>query len=249
MPRSPLGQLITFATSVDEDQKFSAYIWVDVKHGDTVQKIAARRGHPEQARTIADLNDIRSVRSVLGRTRIRVPGTLRQSAGFHVLAGDDAPSIVAGYAKFEVVDRDSRTGLTHFTGYDPVTMSVPIRFEAFKDGAGADIERDIAILERMAGRGNFEGSSIGPPAVIRVTTTDNTGQVVPLIPKNYQWSPQNPSGPSWRVAGIDWEAGPSRNRAGNRIRQLATVTCQQHVSATLAVRSVTARSKAKRTKR
>lgn len=248
MPRSVIGQGITFAIEVDADQKFQSRIWVEVKKGDTVQKIVSRRGHPEQAREVADLNDIASVRSVLKRKRLRVPGNLRQASVFHVYAGDDPPRIVDGYAKLETVDRPSRVGLTQFSGYNPIMFEVPIRFEAYLLGEGVQIERDIELLERMAGRGHFSGAGVGPPPIIRVSVTDNKGNNVPLIPNNYQWSKQNPSAPLWRVAGIEWEDGALRNSVGNRIRQLATVTLQQHTRITLATRSVTQRTKARKKK-
>jgi hypothetical protein len=103
-------------------------------------------------------------------------------------------------------------------------MEVPIQFENVRGSReGLDIERDIALLERMAGRGNFEGAAIGPPPVVRVSTTNSKGEIVPLIPRGYQWSLQNPSAPLWRIAGIDWDTsvpdGVLRNDAGNRIRQ------------------------------
>lgn len=249
MPQSPLGQLVTFAIETDDDQRFEAYIWIAVRKGDTVQKIATRRGHPERARAIADMNGIRSVRSVLSRKRIRVPGQLRAAGIFHVLAGDSAPQIVDGYANYETVDRPGRVGLTVFSGYNPITMEVPIVFEGVRDGRGVDIERDIRLLERMAGRGNFPGTAVGPPPVVRVSTTNGQGQVVPLIASNYQWSLQNPSAPLWRVAAIDWDPDPLRNRAGNRIRQRASVTLQQHVRVSVASRSVAARSRSKPARR
>ena len=248
MPRSELGQLITFAVEIDGDARYQKYIWVDVKKGDTVQKIASRRGHPEQAREIADLNGIRSVRSVLKRKRLRVPGTLRQADAFHVLAGNEAPRVLEGYAKFDVIDRYGRVGISHFTGYDPVVLEVPIQFESFVAGAGLSNEAAIRLLERMAGRGDFAGAAHGPPPVIRVSVTDNSGNIVPLIPHNYQWSKQNPSAPTWRVANIDWEGGSLRHIAGNRLRQGAVVTLIQRTRAQLVVRSATQRAKARKPK-
>lgn len=258
MPRSALGQLITFAIERDEDRRVRKYVWVDVRVGDTVQEIASRRGHPEDARKIARLNRIRSTRAVLrhrpkrarDRLRIRVPGTLRTNDRFHVLAADEAPRIVDGYAKFEVVDRPERTGLTVFTGYNPVVMEVPIRFEAFLSPEEADqVERDIALLERMAGRGEFAGAARGEPAVIRISTTNARGQVVPLVPRNYQWTTGNPHAPVWRVTNIDWDTNPLRARGGSRVRQGAVVTVQQHTNVTVVSRSAAERNRQKRRKR
>lgn len=225
-------------------------MWVKVKKGDSVQSIASGRGHPEEARKIADANDIRSVRSKFsgrGKKQIRVPRELRASESFHVLAGDTPPRITNGYAKFETVDRPMRAGLTMFTGYDPIEMEVPIRFEAttFSDAGereGSGIEDDIALLERMAGRGQGSVSGVGPPPVVRVSTTRGR-DTVPLIPSNYQYSEQNPSAPLWRVAGVEWDDGAWRNDHGNRIRQLAVVTLRQHVRVNLVTHSATQRAR------
>lgn len=257
MPREELGQLITFAIEEDEDRRTGKYVWVDVKVGDTVQRIASRRGHPEEARNIARLNDVRSVRTVLlhrprrarDRHRIRVPGTLRVADRFHVLAGEKGPRIVDGYAKFETVPRPERTGLTVFTGYNPVTMEVPIRFEAVISREAKDLEHDIALLERMAGRGEFAGAARGEPAVIRISTTDNSGQIVPLVPRNYQWTQGNPHAPMWRIIGIEWADEPNdplRGAGGNRYRQSAVVTVQQHTNTTIVSRSASERAKQKK---
>jgi len=258
MPRSTLGQLISFATEQDADRRTPQYVWVRTIVGDTVKKIAARRGHPEDARFIAKLNKIRSVNQILlhekkrktDRTRIRVPGNLRRAEGFHVLAGDRPPRIVAGYQKLEILDRPGRTGLTHFTGYDPLTMEVPIQFEQVLGDDGEGVEERIALLERMAGRGNFKGASAGAAAIIRLSTTRNNGDIVPLLPPNYQWSPQNPAAPQWRIANIDWDDsvpdGVLRDDDGNRVRQKAVVTVMQHTRLSLEERSVTKRHQDKK---
>jgi hypothetical protein len=251
MPVSKYGQLITFAIERDADLKLTKWRWVNTKRGDTVRKIATRLGHPELAREIADENLVRSVDTILnsppipGTTllwnrqvkKLKVPALADPSLSFSVLAGDVPPQITGGYAKLSIVDRPGRVGVTMFEGYDPVTMEVPVRFETPRGSReGLQIEKDIALLERMAGRGDFPGAAVGPPPIIRVSTTDADGNIVPLIPRNYQWSPQNKTAPTWRVAGIEWDAEPRRNDAGNRIRQLAVVTLQQHTNVRLLAR-------------
>lgn len=257
MPKTALGQQITFSIENDADQDYRRYIWVDTRVGDTIRKIVARRGHPEDARAVAKLNSVRSTTKVLrhkprkkgDKTRIRVPGELRAGDRFHVLAGDQPPQVVGGYAKFETVDRPGRTGLTMFSGYDPITMRVPIRFEAFQDrDQSGELERDIALLERMAGRGDFPGAAVGPPPVIRLATTNNKGEIVPLIPLNYQWSSENAKAPVWRIVGLDWDDEPLRRGNGRRIRQEATVTVQQHTRATAVTRSASARARNRKKK-
>jgi hypothetical protein len=209
-PRT-LGQTLVFAIEKDPDQRFADWVWIHAPKGWTVMKLAAKRGHPEDARVIADENGIRSVYSKFGKAhRLKVPGEMVASASFEVLAGDTPPRIVGGYAKFDKLDRPQ--------------------------------------LERMAGRGNFEGAAVGPPPVVRIGTFDSDGKVVPLIPANYQASRQNATAPLWRVADIAWDESPLRNGGGNRIRQLATVTVQQHTPVSLPTRSAAKRSKSKKKK-
>lgn len=258
MPAIAGLQMITFALERDEDTELAGWSWIDVKVGDTVQAIAARRGHLEEVRNILNANGLRSARAVLrhkphkkhDHKKLKVPRKLRDDHKFHVFAGDEPPDITGGYAKLSIVDRPERVGLSDFDGYDPIGMAVPIHFIAPHgvDGGGLAVEEAIALLERMAGRGHFEGAAVGPPPIIRVSTTDNDGNVVPLIPRNYQWTKDNATGPLWRIAGIDWDTskeGCRRNRAGNRIRQKAVVNLQQFTTVKVATRSVAARAKAK----
>ena len=228
-----LGQRITF-----ELEDVTREVWRAAqvtKNRNTVSKITAFHQIRPRAREVADRNKIHSVYSKLHRASIQVPlPTKTLGATLRVFAGETPPRIVEGYAKYDIVDRPSRAGLTHFTGYDPIVMEVPIRFEwtTLSTGGepeGEDIEDDCAKLEKMGGRGIGSVSAVGRPGRVRVTTTDG-GRVVPLIPANYQPGPQNPNPPTWVVSGIDWDDAPWRNRAGNRIRQLAVVTLTQYVS-------------------
>lgn len=247
MPVGPLGQMVTFAVEEDPDTRYSRWVETPVRKGDTVEKIVGRLGHPEDARRVADKNDIRSVRSKLKRHKLKVPGELRASLSFSVLAAAP-PKIEDGYAKLGTLDRPGRVGITTFEGYNPISMLVPIQFESWtvRDG-GADVEDDIALLERMAGRGKGADAS-GPPPVIRVSTTGASGNVVPLIPANYQWTLQNQGAPVWRISGIEWDDEPLRSGGGRRLRQGAVVSLQQHTKASLAVRSVAQRAKDKKKK-
>jgi hypothetical protein len=249
------GQYISFAIETQGDFKTPEYTYAYVKKGKrTFMKIAASLGHPELAREIADLNGERNRYKILPiGFKIRVPGVARKSDTFKVLAGDSPPTITDGYASWDVVDRSQRSGVTVFRGYSPITMSVPIRFEAFLDGtqvdghtySGAQIERDISLLERMAGRGAFKGAAVGPPPVVRVSTTGARGEVVPLIPFNYQFSDQNTTPPVWVITGLEWDEDALRNNDGLRIRQLATVTLTQFTGAPILRASASERHKAK----
>lgn len=233
MPRQVAGQKIKF-----ELEDVSREQWVPAQvtpSRNTISKIAAFHKIRDRAREIAERNNIHSVFSKLKRNTIQVPLQRTVVGGVvSVLAGDTPPVITGGYAKYDMLDRPGRTGLTHFLGYDPITMDVPIRFEwrTLSPGGepeGADIEDDIATLERMGGRGVGSVSGVGRPGRVRVTTTDG-GRTVPLIGSSYQPSSQNPNPPTWVVSDISWDEAPWRNRAGNRIRQLAVVTLTQYVS-------------------
>lgn len=245
MPVDSRGQKITFATEKENDRRYLRTVIVPVRRGDTMKKIASRYGFGEEADVWARMNNISSVRKVLTRKSVKIPGKARPSSSFSVLAGDEPPRVTNGYAKFDVMDRPGRTGLTTFKGYDPITLEVPIRFEAFVLQDGTSVEDAIEELERMAGRGNYKGAAVGPPGVIQVQTRDAAGNVVSLIPSNYQASAQNPSAPFWRVAGIEWDDSPLRDGKGRRIRQKAVVTLQQHTQVTTAIQNRSAAERAR----
>lgn len=239
MPRETRGQQISFGIESDPDKAFDHWVWVAVRKHETIRHLANRVSHPELARQIADRNGIRSLTARLKRKQVLVPGVAAPGNGFHVLAGDEPPSITAGYAKFQIVNRPGRTGLVIFDGYDPIGMDVPIRFEG--PGRGVQIEDDIALLEWMAGRQAV--SAAGEPPVVRVSTTLGD-DVIPLIPLGYQFHGKT-GGPLWYVAGIAWDAGALRDARGRRIRQTATVHLQQRTTARLLPRSVADRAKGK----
>jgi hypothetical protein len=275
MPVSRRGQMISFSIEKDPDMRFAKWKRIPVKANQTIAKIAAKYGNPEDAVTIKNKNRVRggvnyvllkklprhatkAQRKAFKKRRqyrtILVPGNFSDNVVFHVLAGDAPPSITSGYAKFNQVTRPERASLLAFDGYDAIEMKVPIRFESNSVGPGGtkeakhegdqNIENDCALLERMAGRGQFEGAAFGPPAIITVSTTGSDNKQNALIPAAYQVSPQNPKGHRWRVVGIDWDDGSAlRNQYGNRIRQLATVTLWEHVDLRLKTRSAVKRAR------
>lgn len=255
MPIDRYGQLITFASVYDPDLNAPKFVFVRAQRNDTIFKIAARRGAPQLAMQILSLNSdvkiknghkLRSASQVLRQgALIRLPGTLAPGESFSVLCGQERPKITGGYAKYDTVDRPGRVGLNRFLGYDPIEMPIQVQWEGFTEQAGVAIEKDILVLERMAGRGHYDGAAQGPPAVIRVSVTDNRGQVVPLIPFNYQWSPRNPTAPLYRISGIDWADGALSGPEGRRIRQGATITVKQYTPLTNIKRSAAQRAKSK----
>lgn len=250
MSTSTLGQMITLAVQLDHDPGGKpGYVMVPTRFNDTIQKIVSRLGHPETARAVANLNGVRSATQVLlhkprrkaDLVRVRVPNRLRPEQVLNVLAGAGRPRIVGGYAKFTTIDRFSRTGLTQFAGYDPMTMEVPLAFEALVSGDGVQVESEIRLLERMGGRGAFAGAGIGPPPVIRASTTDASGNVVGLIPTSFQWTKAT-AGPLWRLSGLVWDDGALSDARGNRIRATCTATLMEHTHAALLSQSAAVRA-------
>jgi hypothetical protein len=244
--------MISFAIERGGDARFEGTRTIRVRRGArTIAKIAANRGHRELAVRIREMNNVRSVYKKLKVGRhLKIPDKLSSEFYFHVRAGDTAPTITQGYARIETINRSERAGLSVFAGFDPAVMSVPVRFEGvdtdrkggFQQSDGSKVENDIRELERMAGRGNFPGAARGPSAVIRVATTKggNRSKPYPLIPLNYQWTPNNPHAPLWWISGIEWDADPIRNPySGERVRQLAVIELTQYVRPVSAASVVT----------
>jgi hypothetical protein len=264
MPTNWAGQMITFAAEIDPDSSTNKLVLVKALKGDTIRKVAARRGHPELAASIVTLNKgrdllphpkrqpghkappipkLRSATQVL-RTGavVRLPGILKAGEFLSVNAGDEPPVVKAGYAKYDVVDVPGRIGISRFLGYDPIAIDIPVQFENYAAGLGGTIETNIQILERMAGRGDYPGAAVGPPAVIRISARDAHGNAVPLIPPDYQWSSQHQHAPLFRISTIVWDAGAQRNDTGYRVRQTATVTVTQYTPLQTVIRSVARRT-------
>lgn len=256
MPVGLFGQLITFAIVKSDDDRFSGFRYVHTtKALNTVAKIANRYGHSTDARQIADDNKIRHTDSPLKKgRRLRIPDYMRKAASFSVLAGDQPPRVTGGYSKIDVVDRTERAGLSIFKGYDPITIEIPVRFESedrrgsWHGADGSEVERQITLLEKMAGRGNFAGAAVGAPAIVEISSTAGN-DVIPLIPLNYQRSQANPSAPFYWISGIDWDADAQRNDHGERIRQLATITVMSYVAPDSIQESAALRAKAKKPKK
>ena len=215
--------------------------WVGVGGGWWIKRPA----HVSRLRTVHDKLRVGA--------SIKLPGTMKQGFFFNVHADDKPPRITSGYAKYSIENVPGRRGINKFDGYDPIVMEVPVQFENYShfrndsgQGIGHGIESDIQMLERMAGRGDYPGAAIGPPAVIRVSTTDSDGNMVPLIPPNYQWTPTHTNAPLWRITDISWDdTAVERNTDGYRVRQKAVITLTQYTPLVFIQRSVTQRAKAK----
>lgn len=253
MPIDRYGQMLTFASHIEPDQKYSEFVYVTVYKGETIQQLAARLGRPEAIQQILELNRrvklnhhhyLRSALSKLQQNqKIKVPGTMGPLDSFSVLCGDNRPIVKNGYAKYDTVNRPGRVGLNRFLGYDPIEIDCEVRFEAWLAQDGTGIESAIKKLERMAGRGDYEGAADGPPAVVSVTAADAGGNVVPLVGPNYQWSKSNPTAPLYRIGGIEWKEGALSDNMGRRIRADAVITLRQYTPLTIVKRSVAQRQK------
>lgn len=158
----------------------------------------------------------------------------QNTASFDVLAGDTGPQVTGGYAQWQTVQRPLQRSLTVFQGYDPSTLQIPIRFFLSAqdgswltdDSAGAVIEQQISNLEWMAGA--LESS--GMPPLVYLSTYDNSGNTIPLIPWGYQSDTPSVSGYPlatfpWVITSLQW-GDAIRNADQARIRQDATVTVQ-----------------------
>jgi len=227
------SQLITF--SMHHFGQESGYFWVTAHRGQTCAIIAMNLGYPDYRGEIAKLNHVAAYHRFKHHTRVKVPNVLKKGETLDVMGDDMAPPTISdGYALLQVVARPGMVGVAQFMGYNPLVMDVPVRFQAVDYSDALGNEMDIMMLERMAGRGNFAGSGRGAPPVLRLTTTDNNGNIVPLIPLNYQWnSSMHTSGPLWRIQAIKWDTGAWRNRHGRRISQSAVVTMWEFTPITL----------------
>ena len=141
-----------------------------------------------------------------------------------VLAGEGAPTITDGWVKVAKVPRFQRVAFTVPEGWEPITMTVPVMFDAMvRTKERKDLEQDILNLEWMAGRcPNPEGGEVkGEPPFVEAFTVGPTGNPIPLIPKQYQ--SQAGKSQQWYMTGIAFGEA-IRDTGGARLRQKATIT-------------------------
>lgn len=159
---------------------------------------------------------------------------------FDVLAGDNPPTITGGYANWQIVARPMQRGLTIPSGYDPIQMTVEVRFGRWTAQGGwltddahakptrryngsGNTEDDIATLEWMAGS-NFIS---GPSPVVYVWSHSSSGGDTALVPPQY--SKPAPSGFPWIITGLTWGKA-IRNPNGYRTWQDATVVLSNYLN-------------------
>jgi hypothetical protein len=151
------------------------------------------------------------------------PGTFVE-----VLAGEGAPTPSGGYGKWAHIQRPQRTDLTIHEGYAPMTLTVPLLFDAVREnGVREDVEAKIQVLEGLAGRGidlptGFT-AGFGKPTLVVVYS--NTGASAnQLVPKPFQ-TPNL----EWAIEDITFDDHPLRDTGAARIRQAATIKLLQFV--------------------
>lgn len=92
---------------------------------------------------------------------IKAPGTgIGKSSGnpgggVTVLIGDGGARITDGFGGWEIVPRPRKTGMTLWTGFQPITLEIPLIFhtKSREYDEGKELENDCATLAQLAGRG------------------------------------------------------------------------------------------------
>ena len=166
---------------------------------------------------------------------------------FTTLAGPGGPVPTGGWAQISNIARPRRISFTEVTGYDPLAMDVPIRFDMTVPYAGLpdDAEAQIQVLEWMAGRGKLytkasgDHPAQGDPPIIQVTSYDQGNQPTNLIPPNFQ--SDGAQDVRWLISNLSYDTNPIRDSTGSRIFQDVTVSLTQYVAAPGAPTSVSER--------
>ncbi len=148
---------------------------------------------------------------------------------FYALCGDEPPTVVDGYAKWGVIDRPLRQGLTIPQGFNPAKVQINLRFGIW-DGrfrfhgwdtspaAASQNELDIDTLHWMAGGGDSTRSGASPLVTLQAFSAQDPSQLIDLVPRQY-W------GVGWVVdAGIQWGTSLREPSTGRRIYQEASFT-------------------------
>ena len=142
----------------------------------------------------------------------------------------DSPGITVNsesYGGWDPVQRPQNVALLTWTGYEPMSMTIPILFDEWQ--TQKSVENDILALELLAGRGPGAGGRTQPPDV----TLKASAGFGALIPHNF-----NGESLDWVITSLEWstdEGDVIRRRpqpdgsGGHRVRQAGTVVVTQHV--------------------
>lgn len=118
---------------------------------------------------------------------------------------------------WQVIDRPGRTGITYWSGHQPMAYDIELFFD---DPDEKSVEDALETLEGMAGRGTKRHGT--EPPLLKVDTSG-------LMPHDFHSDPDT----RWVINGWDEANGeddPLVNDHGNRYRQTVTVTLMQFVA-------------------
>lgn len=143
-------------------------------------------------------------------------------------------TVTAGYAKINVVEIPRRRGISVFAGYDPITATLPVLlldmpYGALAHGQEPIVERQVRILEWMAGRGSPINGAPAPagvnqsPYAVSLSSVDPGGNPTRLMPATYN-AVAGGFEQGWYITGIQW---------GESLRDKETVRRKQHLVLTL----------------
>jgi nucleoid-associated protein YgaU len=129
---------------------------------------------------------------------------------------DETPiNVSGGYGGWTVTSRLRRTGLTMWTGKDPIRLAVPILFDGYIDGQTQEYQ--ISRLSRMA-LPPEKGLTGGEPTIVHIS-----GNAIP-----------NPGPANWVIENIQWGTNVVYDFDNNgnlvRMRQDAVVNLIQYVA-------------------
>lgn len=179
------------------------------------------------------------------------PDESKQQLGFFVLAGASGAVPTGGWTQISIINRPRRKSFTMPTGYDALSMDVPIRFEStvsygpfvpgtpqVPGGQGpywtpAQLEQSIQVLEWMAGRGKLYANGTHPaqgdPPIVQVGSYAAGSQVsTNLIPPNFHSDQADDL--RWLVSNLQYDTSPIRGPDGDRTQQDVTVSLTEYVA-------------------
>lgn len=133
-------------------------------------------------------------------------------AAVSVLLDETPVQVTGGYGGWTVTSRQRRTGLTMWTGKDPIRMSIPILFDGYADRQGQEV--NISRVSRMA----LPPSGGEEPPVVKIS-----GKGVP-----------KPGPTKWVIENLQWGTNiiwdNDKNGSLVRLRQDCVVNLIQYVA-------------------
>jgi|SRR5215831_4975959 len=130
-----------------------------------------------------------------------------------VRRGEEPPKIIAGGARYNVIERPRRTSMVQWVGNDPYRMDVSIMIDGWVDSRS--VERDVAAINQMF----HSPADLTPPRTVLIDGA------VPV------------KGARWVIESIDWGDRtiwvPDNRGNGHRLRQDATLHLLQLIPETV----------------